>query len=290
MITYRIATELGPVRVVTDGIYRPGPPIIWLHGWTLSPWGWVALMPPALRTRRHWYALSLPGHLPDEDGPLTPLLTPERLAEALAQAIQDLCGETPVQVVGHSLGGFWGLCLAVHRPSRLERLVLVSSFARGRLSGALARVQQMADHGAGRWLFRLGYRWLTARPERWRRLLVRLSGRPEAWQETAGQVFFESVYPDAKRYRPDVLLQLAAAMAHMDLTEQLASVQCPVLMIAGESDPVVPVTHVREMADRLPKARLEVLPGVGHVPIVEAPEAVCALLEQFLSVEKPLSV
>jgi pimeloyl-ACP methyl ester carboxylesterase len=289
MITYRIATELGPVRVVTDGIYRPGPPLVWLHGWTLSPWGWVALMPPALRTQRRWYALSLPGHLPDEDGPRTPPLTPERLAAALAQAIQDLCGEAPVQVVGHSLGGFWGLCLAVHRPTRLERLVLVSSFARGRLSGALARVQ-LADHGVGRVLFRLGYRWLTARPERWRRLLARLSGRPEAWQETAGQVFFESVYPDAKRYRPDVLLQLAAAMAHMDLTEQLASVQCPVLMIAGERDPVVPVAHAREMADRLPKARLEVLPGVGHVPVVEAPEAMCALLEQFLSVEKPLSV
>lgn len=290
MITYRIATELGPVRVVTDGIYRPGPPIIWLHGWTLSPWGWVALMPSSMRTRRRWYALSLPGHLPEANDSLPPLLTPERLAQALAQALQDLCGETPVQVVGHSLGGFWGLCLAVHRPTCLERLVLVSSFARGRLSGALARVQRLAEHGVGRALFRLGYRWLTARPERWRRLLVRLSGRPEAWQETAGQVFFEGVYPDAKRYRPDALLQLAAAVAHMDLTEQLASVQCPVLMIAGEKDPVVPVAHVRAMAKRLPEAEQKLLPDAGHFPMVEASEVVSALLEQFLSAEKPLSV
>ena len=290
MITYRVATELGPVRVVTDGIYRPGPPVIWLHGWTLSPWGWVALMPPAMRTRRRWYALSLPGHLPDEDGPRTLLLTPERLAEALAQAIQDLTGEAPVQVVGHSLGGFWGLCLAACDPTRLERLVLMSSFAWGRLSGALARVQRLADHGVGRALFRLGYRWLTARPERWRQLLVRLSGRPETWLETSGQVFFDSVYPEAKRYRPDILMQLAATVAHMDLTEQLGSVQCPVLMIAGEKDPVVSAAHAREMADRLPKARLEVLPGVGHFPMVEATDAVCTLLERFLSVEKSLSV
>ncbi len=290
MIIYRVATELGPVRVVTDGIYRPGPPVIWLHGWTLSPWGWVALMPSAMRTRRRWYALSLPGHLPDADISLLSPLAPERLAEALARAIQDLTGEAPVQVVGHSLGGFWGLCLAACDATRLERLVLVSSFARGRLSGELGRVQRLADYGVGRVLFRLGYRWQTARPERWRRLLVRLSGRPEVWQETAGQVFLESVYPDAKRYRPEVLLQLAAAVGSMDLTGRLAALSCPVLLIAGAQDPVVSAAHAREMADRLPKARLEVLPGVGHFPMVEAPDAVCALLERFLSVEKPLSV
>ncbi len=290
MITYRIATDLGPVRVVTDGIFRPGPPVVWLHGWTLSPWGWVALMPPAMRIQRRWYALSLPGHLPGENGFLPLQLTPDQLAVALAQALQDLCGEAPVHLVGHSLGGFWGLCLAVHRPTCLERLVLVNSFARGRLAGELGRLQQLADYGAGRVLFRWGYRWLTARPERWRRLLVRLSGRPAAWQEAAGQVFSESVYPDAKRYRPDVLLQLAAAVAHMELTEQLAAVMCPVLLIVGEKDPVVPVAHGREMADRLPQACLEVLPDVGHFPMVEAPNATCALLEQFLATEKSRSV
>ncbi|SHL09874.1 alpha/beta fold hydrolase [Rhodothermus profundi] len=287
MITYRLETPLGPLRALTDGLFRSGPPVILLHGWGLSPWAWGALMPPAMRRQRRWYALSLPGHLPDEAVAMPASLTTEQLAAALAQALEDLVGDEPVHLVGHSLGGFWGVCLAAYRPERLARLVLVAGSAQGSWAGALSRIQRLSRRRGGRLLFRIGYRWLTARPGRFRRLLVRLSGRPEAWAQEAGQVFFDSVYPDAKRYRPEVLLQLACEVARLDLTDHLSTMSLPVLLIAGARDPVVPLAQVHKMAARLPEVQVKVWPEVGHFPMVEAPEAVFALMESFLALESP---
>ncbi|MDQ7039532.1 MAG: alpha/beta hydrolase [Rhodothermus sp.] len=285
MITYRIATALGPLRVVTDGLFRPGPPVVLLHGWTLSPWAWVALMPASIRTQHRWYALSLPGHLPGEAGTLSVSLTAEHLATALAQALQDLVGDEPVHLVGHSLGGFWGLCLAVHRPERLVRLVLLSSFADGRRVSLLQLTRRLAACEVGRRLFRIGYRWLMAHPARFRRLLARLSGRSEVWQDAVGQLFVERVYSDAKRYRPEGLLQLAYAVAHLDVTKRMAAVSCPVLLMAGTKDPVVPVTHAHEMTNNLPKAHLKILPEIGHFPMIEALHGTLDAMDSFLFAE-----
>ncbi len=290
MITYRLETTLGPLRALTDGLFRPGRPVVLLHGWTLSPWAWGALMPTRLRAQRRWYALSLPGHLPEANGQALAALTTERLAEALAQALEDLVGDEPVHLVGHSMGGFWGLCLAVHQPERLSRLVLLSSFADGGQVSLLQTTRRLAAYEVGRWLFRSGYRWVVARPGRFRRLLARLSGRPGVWEEAAGQVFFDSVYPDAKRYRPEALLQLARDVAHLDLTGHMTAVPCPVLVVTGAKDPVVSVTHAREMAERLSQAYLHVLTDVGHFPMVEVPETVFALMEKFLATESPSRV
>ena len=58
----------------------------------------------------------------------------------------------------------------------------------------------------------------------------------------------------------------------MDLRAGLGSAQCPVLVLAGERDPVLPVELNREIVDALPedRARLEVIPGVSHMQVVHA--------------------
>jgi pimeloyl-ACP methyl ester carboxylesterase len=57
----------------------------------------------------------------------------------------------------------------------------------------------------------------------------------------------------------------------------------PVLVIAGAEDQITPKEHAQAMADALPKARLVVLPGVGHLSPVERPEAATAALTDFLA-------
>jgi abhydrolase domain-containing protein 6 len=53
-------------------------------------------------------------------------------------------------------------------------------------------------------------------------------------------------------------------------------------VIHGEKDRLIHPSTGRELAKRLPNARLERLDGIGHVPMIEAPKRTAQLIEQFL--------
>ena len=72
----------------------------------------------------------------------------------------------------------------------------------------------------------------------------------------------------------------------MDLLPGLAAVQCPVLVMAGEQDPVTPPQDAQEIADALPPqwlAGFERFPGVGHGAWRDDPEAAERVLRRFLA-------
>jgi proline iminopeptidase len=72
------------------------------------------------------------------------------------------------------------------------------------------------------------------------------------------------------------------SLGDYDLTHALAKVQCPVLILHGRDDPI-PMESSQAAARAIPHARLEVLDGSGHVPYVEAREALFAALRRFLA-------
>jgi pimeloyl-ACP methyl ester carboxylesterase len=66
-----------------------------------------------------------------------------------------------------------------------------------------------------------------------------------------------------------------------ELRERLRSVAAPALVVVGGDDGAsLPTAH--ELAAELPDARLEVVPGAGHVVNLAVPERVSALLREFL--------
>lgn len=67
-----------------------------------------------------------------------------------------------------------------------------------------------------------------------------------------------------------------------DATSLLPSIKVPSLVIGAELDRAVPVEHSRVMAAGIPGAHLTILPGVGHLANLEAPDAFNALLLEFL--------
>lgn len=71
------------------------------------------------------------------------------------------------------------------------------------------------------------------------------------------------------------------SLGHFDLLPRLARVRCPVLVLHGREDPI-PLASSEAAARALPDARLVVLDGSGHVPYVEAPDALFAAIEGFL--------
>jgi pimeloyl-ACP methyl ester carboxylesterase len=61
------------------------------------------------------------------------------------------------------------------------------------------------------------------------------------------------------------------------------SIRCPVTIIWGEADPWIPVERGKALHALIPQASFETLPGIGHLPQLEAPELVRGRLRQFLS-------
>ena len=70
------------------------------------------------------------------------------------------------------------------------------------------------------------------------------------------------------------------------------AIRCPTLLVHGAEDPVAPLAMARGLRDRIAGSRLETLPGVGHWPMLEAPERAGALLRDHLAAAnapKPIS-
>jgi len=67
-----------------------------------------------------------------------------------------------------------------------------------------------------------------------------------------------------------------------DSTLDLATIDVPTLVVTSTGDRLIPHTVTEEMAHAIPGARLEVLPGVGHLSNLEAPEAFGRLLLEHL--------
>ena len=71
-----------------------------------------------------------------------------------------------------------------------------------------------------------------------------------------------------------------------DWRDRLRALRVPTLVIHGEED-LLPTRVARDLASTLPHARLELVPGAGHMPFWEAPAAFFALVESFLAPDSP---
>jgi 3-oxoadipate enol-lactonase len=70
------------------------------------------------------------------------------------------------------------------------------------------------------------------------------------------------------------------------LRGELAAIECPTLVVAAELDGFVSVGEVRDMADRIPGARFEIIEGAGHAVVVEQPKRVVELCLDFLALQE----
>jgi pimeloyl-ACP methyl ester carboxylesterase len=63
----------------------------------------------------------------------------------------------------------------------------------------------------------------------------------------------------------------------------IAKLEHETLVLVGSDDALTPLEHARAVVDALPSARLRVLDGIGHAPMVEDPERLESLLREFLA-------
>jgi 3-oxoadipate enol-lactonase len=192
-------------------------------------------------------------------------------ADALAAAFDDLKLPRETDVLGNGLGGFVALMLASRHGARFGRMVLVGSAVAFPEAGR-ATFRALADKvdkdgmaavadAAMRRMFPEPF--IAANPEV-------VAGREAAF----------------RRIDPVVFAEACRMLAALDLDPDVARIRNPTLIVVGAADQATPPALGRALADRLADATMLELPGLGHCPHIQDPDAFVAAIAAFLELRQ----
>ncbi len=173
----------------------------------------------------------------------------------------DVVGCPCADFIGHSFGGSVAIVLASQHAQRLSRLVLVDS--------AGIRPQKT-------WWYRLRVR--IFKTTRTVLKLIPIASWRQRIQDILYTVFGSADYRNAGAMRA-----IFVRVVNEDLRCFLPAIKAPTLVIWGENDRDVPVSHGQIMAQEIPNAQLEVLTGAGHYSYLDRLPQFCRLVREFLT-------
>ena len=247
--------------------FGQGEPLLFIHGLGSSIRDWEN-QSPYFSERYRVVALDLRGH-GKSDKPPGPYSS-ELFADDIAKLVRSL-DIASAHVVGLSLGGFIACQLAVDHIDLVRTLVVVNSVP------DLPR-ERVRDR------FRIRSTLLL------RELIVRFFGMralgrflgkklfPRADQNELRRTFIERWAENDKQ----AYLSSLATVSGWGLTDQLGSITCPTCLISGEND-FFPLALKEAYAERMPNARLVVIPNSGHFTPMDEPERFNEAVMSFLS-------
>ncbi len=253
---------------VRDSGPRDAPAVLLLHGFGASLHTWDTWA-RTLETRYRVIRFDLPAAGltgPDPGGDHSD----ERALQVIV-SLMDALAVPRAHLVGHSMGGRLAWRLAAEQPARVDRLVLVAPDGFASPGFEYGRAPEVPV------LARL-LPWTLPRP-------VLRAGMASAWADPAAlSDATVDRYHDLMR-APGVRQALMARMAQIVPQPPgpwLRRIEAPVLLLWGERDAMIPPAHAADYQRELPRSRLVLLPGVGHLPQEEAPEASVAAVDAFL--------
>jgi len=239
---------------------RSRPTIVLLHGAGFDHTTW------ALHSRwfaHHGYGVlapDLPGHGRSSGAPLRTIGDMADWTAALLQA----AGVAKATLVGHSMGSLIALETAARHPAMVTALGLIGTAAAMSVGSDLLKAAEANDHAAVDMVSIWGLGFHAE---------VGGSLAPGLWMHTGAQRVLE-------RCRPGVLFSdLSACNAYRDALAAAAGIAVPTTLVLGERDMMTPARAGKALAAALPNSRTVVLPGAGHMMMVERPDELLAALQ-----------
>ena len=185
-----------------------------------------------------------------------------------AAALLDHLALSSVDVVGHSLGGFIALMLALRQPGKVRRLVTLGS-------GEMSAASRVLFHDLARLYF-------TMVPQDWFRILYQfLFSDPFFADETRVAQAAEGSTRYPFRQSPGDFARQVAAIDRL-VTVDLGRVVCPTLAIAGELDLLARPEAVQSMHALIKGVHQLTIAGAAHSIHWEKPQEIAAAIQEFL--------
>ena len=240
-----------------------GQPLILLHSLLSDSESFDRIM-PALAARYRVIVPDLPGFggSPASSGGF------DETADRIASLIEAFAPDGEAVLLGNGFGAFVALQTAIRHPALISRLVLMGCGARFSDEGREAFRKMAAAASAGG-----------------------LAAIAETAMNRLFAVEFQESHPDLMQDRRQAFLrtnvgvfcEACDTLASLDLSAGVSAVRCPTLVIVGDEDQATPSEMAYDLVGRLRDARLSILKGCAHVPPLQAPDEVIALLDQFLA-------
>ena len=168
-------------------------------------------------------------------------------------------------VVGHSMGSFVSMQLALDHPSKVERLVLIgtAATANNKVVQELQTVVNQLNDPV---------------PQEFIREFQSGASSPSLPKE-----FFEGVIDASSKVPANVWKKIADGLMATDYTAQLKRIKVPVTIFWGEKETIFSRAEQEPLLKGLPNAKFVVYPNSGHSPNWEEPEKFARDLNEILT-------
>ncbi len=250
-----------------------GPPIVLVHGVTLSVRTWIRQYDALVAAGHRVIAIDQRGHGDSSVGDEGHAV--EHLGDDVATVMDGLDLHDAV-LVGHSMGGIAVQSFATRHPdatrARVRGLVLLSTLCRTpggsqatRLRSSLERLTHRSPDTTALWNTKnLGL------------LLARIGfGRDPYPSE------IELVRQMLRDCPNDTRVHAPRALIGMDLTDDIAKIETPTLIVCGTADAITPPFHARQMHRAIEGSRIEWVEDGGHMLMLERTDWFNATLVAF---------
>lgn len=236
-----------------------GEPIIFLHGLGSCGADWLYQI-PEFSKKYSVFTPDLRGHgASDKNGPFSI----QTSASDIKELIENLRLGS-VHLVGLSYGSFVALQLAAEYPELVKSLTLV---------GTTSNIINMHI-----WKMILRRILLFFCPMTVVGKVIAKSLFPEPQQEAIRKVCANRIASNNKK----VYQALLSSVFNFNANKRLQEIRCPTLLIVGEKDSLLPISHAKKIEQAIPRAKLLVIPGARHAVPLDSPEEFNHILKQFL--------
>jgi pimeloyl-ACP methyl ester carboxylesterase len=256
---------------------RDGPALLLIHGFPFDRGMWRFQVGPLTAAGYRVVVAELPGFGRTEEVGRTesPLESVDGMAAELLRLMDRLRIDrfTPV---GFSMGGYVALAVAAKVPARLAALVLVDTRAEADSEEARkkrdATIEQVQAHGTRQLAMAMIANQLSEATRMAERLLA---------EEVRAMML--------RQPKATVVAALKAMRDRPDRRDLLKGLDCPVLIVVGEADPVTPPAAAQVMSDLARKSDLVTIPQAAHLTPMERPDDVNEALLDWLRKTVPVA-
>jgi pimeloyl-ACP methyl ester carboxylesterase len=239
-----------------------GAPLLLIQGLGYGRWSWEPIVPAlAERYRVLWFDNRGIGDSDKPEGPYT-----AKLMAGDALQVLDEAGVERAHVLGASLGGMVAQEVAAGSPERVDKLVLCCTTPGGPATVPMPDVTRQLFAEAP-----------TLAPDvALRRFVVNALGSDPSDE------LVEELYRRRVANPPDPAGWQSQAAAGLTFQGVEGAIGAPTLVLTGTEDNVVDPGNADVVASRIPGARVERLPGAGHLFFWEQPDACVRIISEFL--------